>query len=91
MTVFNNYTSWKNLNSFGSSSFRALHGFGMILSKKNNTFYVVDYLGNQIFTLSDDWEFISSTSSFNRPTCIIVENSNIYIAGDMNIWKTDIY
>jgi hypothetical protein len=63
----------------------------MILSTKNNTFYVVDYLGNQIFTLSDDWEFISSTSSFNRPTCMIVENSNIYIAGDMNVWKTDIY
>ena len=90
MTVFTNSTSWKNLNSLNNSNFQALHGFGMILSTINNTYYVVDYHGNKIYTLNNNWEFISSTTSFNAATCMIVVNNSIYISGDMNVWKTDI-
>ena len=90
MTVFSSYTSLKNLNSSGSSNFKALHGFGMILSTTNNTYYVVDIFGNKTFTLNDDWEFISSTSSLYAPACMIVVNNNIYMSGNINVWKTDI-
>jgi hypothetical protein len=74
----------------GTSSFQALHGFGMILSTMNKTYYVVDYLGHKIFTLNDNWEYISSITSFTAPTCMIVVNDTIYISGDANVWKTDI-
>jgi hypothetical protein len=91
LSVFNNYTPSKTLNSSGSSNFQALHGFGMIFSTANNTYYVVDYHGNRIFILNDNWEYINSITSFDKPTCMIVVNNSIYISGDRNVWKTDIH
>jgi hypothetical protein len=90
LSVFNNYTFLKTISSSGSSNFQALHGFGMILSTTNDTYYVVDYFGNKIFILNDNWEYKSSITSFIGPTCMIVVNNNIYLSGDLNVWKTDI-
>jgi hypothetical protein len=89
MKFFSNATSWMNLSSLSSSSFHALHGFGMILSTTNKTYYVVDYLGHKIFTLNDNWVYISSITNFSAPTCMMVVNDTIYISGNANVWKTD--
>ena len=55
----------------------------------NTSYYVVDYYAG-VFLLNDNYGYIAK-KTFSKPNYIVNANSNLYITGDNNIWKTDKY
>ncbi len=56
----------------------------------NITYYITDNIGSIIYLLNDNYDYITK-KSFSQPAFIVTMNSNLYISGDRNIWKTDKY
>ena len=62
----------------------------MIVNSFNTSYYVNDYLANTIYLLNDDYGYVTK-KTFTSPTYMVDINSNLYITGENNIWKTDKY
>ncbi len=75
------------LTSINVNTFGYLHGFGMICDF-NTSYYIIDFNTNNIFILNDSYGYITK-KTFAKPTYMLTMNSNLYITGDKNIWKTD--
>ena len=90
MNVFTNYTMQISIpTSLNGNTFSYLHGFGMMCDF-NTTYYVIDWSGNRIFVLNDNYGYVTQ-KTFSAPTYMIIVNSNLYISGQNNIWETDKY
>ena len=89
MNAFTNYTLKISITALNANTFNTLYDFGM-MADCNATYYVIDNALNLIFLLNDNYTYISS-SSFTSATNMININSNLYIIGNSNIWKTDKY
>jgi len=89
MDVFTNFSINISITSLNGNIFSMLQGFGMMCDF-NTSYYVVDYTGNKIYTLDDNYKYVSMTT-FTSPTYMTNVNSSLYIAGQSNIWKTDKY
>ena len=89
MSVFSNTTIQLTLNKLnGNSSFSQLAGFGIYSSPNTTHYYVMDYFGDKVYILNDDWSFISFKSFYN-PTCMISMGLSLYMIGAYNVWKVD--
>ena len=51
-------------------------------------YYVTNYLENKIFVFDEEWNCFSNRSFTNVNHMIAVGNE-LYITGDVNVWKTD--
>jgi hypothetical protein len=89
MDVFSNYTINKSFTSFNGNNFSWTIGFAMMIDF-NITYYITDNIGNMIYLLNDNYDYITQ-KSFSQPSFIVTINSNLFITGERNIWKTDEY
>ena len=70
-------------------NFTNLFGFGYLVDS-NTTYYVLEWSGNRIIIYNSNWQYLTF-KSLNRPAHMITINSNLYISGDQNVYKTDKY
>ena len=75
------------MTSVNGFNFSWLQGFGMMVDF-NTSYYVVDFPTNQIFLLNENYDYVVK-KNFSNPKYMVTANSNLYIAGDAIIWKTD--
>ena len=92
LNVFNSFTLNSSITSMGGFPFGSLFGFGMVVST-NTRYYVTDTVyynsAKYVNVLDDQWQYISYKDTFANPTYMTTVDSNIYISGSNNIWKTD--
>jgi hypothetical protein len=90
MNVFTNYTLKTSISTaLNSYTFGNLVGFG-IMCDFNTSYYVIDWIGNNIFLLNDNCGY-ATNKEFSLPAFMITVDTNLYITGSHNIWKTDKY
>ena len=56
----------------------------------NTSYYVTDYWGHNIILLNYNYDHVTN-KTFIHPAYMLTINSNLYITGYSNIWKTDKY
>ena len=89
LNVFNNPIIQSTFNQLNGTLFAWLSGFGMYSSPNTTYYYVMDYGASTIYTLNDEWKFISFLKSFTGPFTMITIGNRLYMTGDDNVWKLD--
>ncbi len=72
----------------GYTGFGGYIGFGMSSSNPIQ-YYFTHYNLGEIFVFDEDWNYVSSKSSFPNVLYMIPVGNYFYITGNSNIWKTD--
>ena len=83
-----NPTIQSTIYEFNGTSFGGLIGFGMYSSSDAVYYYVMDSgnEANKVYTLNDQWEFISS-KYFDSPMYMINIGNSLYMTGNYNVLK----
>jgi hypothetical protein len=90
MNVFTNFTLKKSITtSLNGIFFSLLMGFGMMVDS-NTSYYIMDTGANRILILDVNYGYVTN-KVFTAPVNMVTINSNLYITGTSNIWKTDKY
>jgi hypothetical protein len=90
MNVFTNFTLKKSItSSLNGIVFSLLVGFCMMVDS-NTSYYIIDTWANHILILDINYGYVVN-KGFTAPFNMVAINSNLYITGTSNIWKTDKY
>jgi hypothetical protein len=93
LNVFGYSTVRSIFTALGGIAFNDLYGFGFY-SSCNTSYYVLDHGTNIVYTLNDDWLYVSYKSFLFAspkifPTYMIIIGSTLYVTDDSNLWKID--
>ena len=89
MNVFTNLTLKISITLLNGITFGWLQGFGMMIDS-NTSYYALDWSGNTVFLLNENYDYVTK-NTFPLAAYILTVNSNIFLTGQNNIWKTDKY
>ena len=86
--MFTNPSYQSAITQLNGNSFGQVVGFGMYSSNNTTYYYVMEYSYGKVYTLNDQWSFISF-KVFTNPCFMINIGNSLYMTGDYNVWKLD--
>ena len=86
---FPNFTIKTNITSYDSSvNFTSLIGFGVYEDSLITKYFVLDWAKHRIITFNEKWKYVKY-NEFRNPAQMITIGNELFITGQVNIFKTD--